>query len=92
VYRWRGATPQIEVGHAALMRTIDQALDRHPGLFVSASGFRGTGIPDCVADARRQAGARPRRGASSQQRNGSQIVTCVPLPSFSATAPSSIRP
>jgi oxygen-dependent protoporphyrinogen oxidase len=56
VYPWRGATPQIEVGHAALMRTIDQALDRHPGLFVSASGFRGTGIPDCVADARRQAG------------------------------------
>lgn len=56
VYPWRSATPQIEVGHATLMRTIDQALERHPGLFVSASGFRGTGIPDCVADARRQAG------------------------------------
>ena len=56
VYPWRSATPQIEVGHATLMRAIDQALERHPGLFVSASGFRGTGIPDCVADARRQAG------------------------------------
>jgi oxygen-dependent protoporphyrinogen oxidase len=56
VYPWRDATPQIEVGHAALMRAIERGLERHPGLFVSASGFRGTGIPDCVADARRQAG------------------------------------
>jgi protoporphyrinogen/coproporphyrinogen III oxidase len=56
VYHWRSATPQIEVGHMALMSAIDRGLERHPGLFVSASGFRGTGIPDCVADARRQAG------------------------------------
>jgi protoporphyrinogen/coproporphyrinogen III oxidase len=55
VYRWRNATPQLEVGHLDLMREIDRRLAAHPGLFVSASGFRGTGIADCVADARRQA-------------------------------------
>jgi oxygen-dependent protoporphyrinogen oxidase len=55
VYRWRDATPQLEVGHGALMAAIDRRLAQHPGLFVSASGFRGTGIADCVADARAQA-------------------------------------
>ena len=34
--------------HAAHRRE----LARHPGLFVSAAGFRGVGIPDCIADAR----------------------------------------
>ncbi len=27
-------------------------LAAHPGLFLTGSGFRGVGIPDCVADAR----------------------------------------
>ena len=31
---------------------IDRDLAAHPGLFVTGSGFRGLGIPDCVADAR----------------------------------------
>jgi oxygen-dependent protoporphyrinogen oxidase len=34
------------------MRTLDDRLARHPGLFVAGSGFRSIGIPDCVADAR----------------------------------------
>jgi oxygen-dependent protoporphyrinogen oxidase len=55
IYRWRGATPQIEVGHAGLMGRIDRRLADRPGLAVTASGFRGTGIADCVADARSQA-------------------------------------
>jgi oxygen-dependent protoporphyrinogen oxidase len=55
VYRWRDAIPQLEVGHATLMQTIDDRLRMLPGLFVSATGFRGTGIADCVADARHQA-------------------------------------
>jgi oxygen-dependent protoporphyrinogen oxidase len=52
VYRWHRASPQQEVGHAELMGRIEKGLERHPGLFVSAAGFRGVGIPDCVADAR----------------------------------------
>jgi oxygen-dependent protoporphyrinogen oxidase len=55
VYRWRDATPQLEVGHVDLMRAIDQRLAVLPGLAISASGFRGTGIADCVADGREQA-------------------------------------
>jgi protoporphyrinogen oxidase len=33
------------------MRAIDERLALAPGLFVSASGFRGVGIADCVANA-----------------------------------------
>ena len=57
VYRWSRSSPQQEVGHAKLMHRIDAALARHPGLFISAAGFRGVGIPDCIADARATAGA-----------------------------------
>jgi oxygen-dependent protoporphyrinogen oxidase len=55
VYRWRNATPQLEVGHSDRVARLDARLAAHPGLFVTASGFRGTGIADCVADGRRQA-------------------------------------
>jgi len=55
IYRWRDATPQLEVGHLDLMAAIERRLAANRGLFLSASGFRGTGIADCVADGRRQA-------------------------------------
>jgi oxygen-dependent protoporphyrinogen oxidase len=57
VYRWDRSSPQQEVGHAALMNRIDSRLSRHPGLFISSAGFRGVGIPDCIADARATATA-----------------------------------
>jgi oxygen-dependent protoporphyrinogen oxidase len=53
VYRWDRGNAQHEIGHLARMAAIDRALTRHPGLFLTGSGFRGVGIPDCVADARR---------------------------------------
>jgi len=52
VYRWERASAQHEVGHIARLARIEEALAHHPGLFVTGSGFRGVGIPDCVADAR----------------------------------------
>jgi oxygen-dependent protoporphyrinogen oxidase len=55
VYRWPHATPQLEVGHSELIQRIESCLAARPGLFLTASGFRGTGIADCVADARHQA-------------------------------------
>jgi oxygen-dependent protoporphyrinogen oxidase len=55
VYRWERGNAQHEVGHLARMAAIDEALARHPGLFLTGSGFRGTGIPDCVADGRKTA-------------------------------------
>jgi oxygen-dependent protoporphyrinogen oxidase len=57
VYRWERASAQHEVGHLDRMAAIDRALARHPGLFVTGSGFRGVGIPDCVADGRATAAA-----------------------------------
>ncbi|MGE3508408.1 MAG: protoporphyrinogen oxidase, partial [Vicinamibacterales bacterium] len=52
VYRWDNANAQHEVGHLARVAAIEQALEPHAGLFVTGSGYRGVGIPDCVADAR----------------------------------------
>lgn len=52
VFRWRNAGAQHEVGHLARMKELDERLARTPGLFVSGSGFRSIGIPDCVADGR----------------------------------------
>jgi protoporphyrinogen/coproporphyrinogen III oxidase len=60
VYRFDRGNAQYEVGHLARMAAIERALARHPGLFLTGSGFRGVGIPDCVADGRataRQANA-----------------------------------
>jgi protoporphyrinogen/coproporphyrinogen III oxidase len=56
-YRWRFAGAQHDVGQLARMAEIDEHLARQPGLFVAGSGFRATGIPDCVADGRAAATA-----------------------------------
>jgi protoporphyrinogen/coproporphyrinogen III oxidase len=52
VYRFPRASAQHEVGHLARIAAIDRALARHPGLFLTGSGLRSIGIPDCIADAR----------------------------------------
>ena len=56
IFRWPRGTPQYVVGHMARVQAIDDRLARLPGLFVTGSGYRGTGIPDCIADARAIAG------------------------------------
>jgi oxygen-dependent protoporphyrinogen oxidase len=57
VYRWPGATPQLEVGHLDRVAALDAHLARVPGLFVTGAGLRAVGIPDVVADATRAASA-----------------------------------
>ncbi|HEX3701873.1 MAG TPA: protoporphyrinogen oxidase [Vicinamibacterales bacterium] len=52
VYRFTRANAQHEVGHLARIAALDRALARHPGLFLTGSGLRGVGIPDCIADSR----------------------------------------
>jgi oxygen-dependent protoporphyrinogen oxidase len=52
VFRWPRSTPQYIVGHLARVRAIEDRLARLPGVFLTGSGYRGTGIPDCIADAR----------------------------------------
>lgn len=60
VTRWRHAGPQHVVGHLARVQEIERRLVAHPGLFVTGSGFRAIGIPDCIADARTAATAAAR--------------------------------
>jgi len=52
IFRWENANAQHEVGHLDRVAAIERDLAPHHGLFVTGSGFRGVGIPDCVADAR----------------------------------------
>jgi oxygen-dependent protoporphyrinogen oxidase len=56
VYRWERASAQHDVGHLARMARIEALIANHPGLYLTGSGFRGVGIPDCVADGRATAG------------------------------------
>ena len=52
VYRWPRLNPQHEVGHLDRLRALDTRLERMPGLHLVGAGFRGVGIPDCVAHCR----------------------------------------
>jgi oxygen-dependent protoporphyrinogen oxidase len=50
--RWTKQSPQYEVGHLQRVATIERQLASIPGMFVTGSGFRAIGIPDCIADGR----------------------------------------
>lgn len=52
VYRWPNLNPQHTVGHLQRMATIDGRLDDCSGLHITGAGFRGVGIPDCIASGR----------------------------------------
>jgi protoporphyrinogen/coproporphyrinogen III oxidase len=56
LFRWTRQSPQYEVGHLQRVAAIDQRLAALPGVFVTGSGFRAIGIPDCIADGRATAG------------------------------------
>ncbi|HVB77303.1 MAG TPA: protoporphyrinogen oxidase [Candidatus Nitrosotalea sp.] len=49
VTRWPAALPQYTVGHGARLRRLDEALGRLPGLFLAGAGYRGIGLPACIA-------------------------------------------
>lgn len=57
VYRWIQANPQLEVGHLDRLATLSAQLGRWPGLVLAGAGYRGVGIPDCIADGRAAARA-----------------------------------
>jgi oxygen-dependent protoporphyrinogen oxidase len=52
LYRWTRQSPQYEVGHLQRIAQIERRLTTIPGLFVTGSGFRAIGIPDCISDGR----------------------------------------
>lgn len=48
VARWHNAMPQYHVGHAALVRRIQQRAAALPGLALAGNAYQGVGIPDCI--------------------------------------------
>ena len=72
VSRWNDALPQYAVGHADLVGDVERALEGR-ALSLCGGWMRGSGIPDCVAQAQRAAGdllrslgsAEPERSTSS---------------------------
>jgi oxygen-dependent protoporphyrinogen oxidase len=55
LYRWTRRSPQYEVGHLGKVRAIEAGLAEFSGIFVTGSGFRSIGIPDCITDGRETA-------------------------------------
>jgi len=56
LFRWTRQSPQYEVGHQQRLAAIEQHVASLPGVFLTGSGFRAIGIPDCIADGRDTAG------------------------------------
>ncbi len=52
VVRWPRTSPQHDVGHAARVQQLEQALTGLPPVGICGSGFRAIGIPDVASDAR----------------------------------------
>lgn len=48
VFMWENAMPQYNLGHPEILKRIDIALEKHPGLALAGNGYRGIGIPDCI--------------------------------------------
>ena len=59
IARWRRAGAQHLVGQIDRAAAVDRRLAACGGLFAAGSGFRSVGIPDCIADGRAAAHARP---------------------------------
>ena len=55
VYRWRQAGALHDPGQPQRIASIQRRLLNHETLFVTGSGFRITGVPDCISDGRRTA-------------------------------------
>jgi protoporphyrinogen/coproporphyrinogen III oxidase len=49
VVRWDDAIPQYLVGHNERVEGVDAALAPWPTLALAGAGYRGSGLPDCIA-------------------------------------------
>jgi oxygen-dependent protoporphyrinogen oxidase len=52
LFRFPRQSPQYEVGHLRRVGEIEKRVASTPGLFLTGSGFRAIGVPDCIADGR----------------------------------------
>jgi protoporphyrinogen/coproporphyrinogen III oxidase len=74
LYRWTRQSPQYEVGHLQRVTSIERRLSSLPGAFLTGSGFRAIGIPDCISDGRATAA------------RAADYVASLPQPPSSANA------
>jgi oxygen-dependent protoporphyrinogen oxidase len=51
INRWVKGRPQYDVGHLDRVDELETAASAFPGLYLSGSAYRGSGIPDCVKQA-----------------------------------------
>jgi oxygen-dependent protoporphyrinogen oxidase len=48
IHRWRKGRPQYDVGHLDRVSEMETIAAEMPGLYLTGSAYRGSGIPDCV--------------------------------------------
>jgi oxygen-dependent protoporphyrinogen oxidase len=51
IYRWKDAMPQYTIGHDERVAEIEELTEKHPGLYLTGSAYRGIGISDTVREA-----------------------------------------
>jgi len=64
----RSAIPNYEVGHYEIQKVVTQLCDDHPGLHILAAWFRGTGVVQRVAEAKKLAATIAARVHASRER------------------------
>ncbi|MCP4424644.1 MAG: protoporphyrinogen oxidase [Chloroflexi bacterium] len=53
IFRWQPANPQYAVGHLDMVDEADGWLQANlPGVYLTGSGMRGMGVPDCIRQAK----------------------------------------
>jgi oxygen-dependent protoporphyrinogen oxidase len=62
VWRARPGIPQYDLGHAARIRAVDEAIARRPGLTVIGNALRGVGVGDCIRAGTGATPAKPMSG------------------------------
>ena len=48
VSRWPKVMPQYELGHLALVQSIESAIAAHSGLALAGNAYHGVGMPQCI--------------------------------------------
>jgi oxygen-dependent protoporphyrinogen oxidase len=52
VVRWERGLAQYSVGHLERISRVERALSRHGAVALPGSGYRGSGLPDCIRQGR----------------------------------------
>ncbi len=73
--RWTSVMPKYTVGHLDRIATAEAALAELPNWRIAGSALRGVGVPDCIADGRRQAAAALDAASTPEASPTSQATT-----------------